>query len=202
MIEAKKTKNIGSIRLGGQEYDIFIAKSEEQKKQGLQNFKSLPSDEGMLFVINESNPVETFFHMHNVPFPLDLIFLDDELKVLDVKRGNPEDDRIEGIASYVLEVNADSGIKKGEEAELDDDESHKYVMKVLNQKGECQMPLEGGERIVSRKETVVLIKKALKANTSKEDKDYKALGKYIFKVLKGQDSREPEYVSAPDKKED
>lgn len=202
MIEAKKTKNIGSIKLGGQEYDIFIAKSEEQKKQGLQNFKSLPSDEGMLFVINESNPVETFFHMHNVPFPLDLIFLDDELKVLDVKRGNPEDDRIEGIASYVLEVNADSGIKKGEEAELDDDESHKYVMKVLNQKGECQMPLEGGERIVSRKETVVLIKKALKANTSKEDKDYKALGKYIFKVLKGQDSREPEYVSAPDKKED
>ena len=195
MIEAKKTKNIGSIKLGGQEYDIFIAKSEEQKKQGLQNFKSLPSDEGMLFVINESNPVETFFHMHNVPFPLDLIFLDDELKVLDVKRGNPEDDRIEGIASYVLEVNADSGIKKGEEAELDDDESHKYVMKVLNQKGECQMPLEGGERIVSRKETVVLIKKALKANTSKEDKDYKALGKYIFKVLKGQDSREPEYVS-------
>lgn len=158
MIEAKKTKNIGSIKLGGQEYDIFIAKSEEQKKQGLQNFKSLPSDEGMLFVINESNPVETFFHMHNVPFPLDLIFLDDELKVLDVKRGNPEDDRIEGIASYVLEVNADSGIKKGEEAELDDDESHKYVMKVLNQKGECQMPLEGGERIVSRKETVVLIK--------------------------------------------
>jgi len=47
------------------------------------------------------------------------------------------------------------------------------------------MPLEGGERIVSRKETKILIKKALKANASKEDKDYKALGKYIFKVLKG-----------------
>jgi len=47
------------------------------------------------------------------------------------------------------------------------------------------MHLEGGERIVSRKETKILIKKALKANNSKEDKDYKALGKYIFKVLKG-----------------
>ena len=90
MIEAKKTKNIGTIKLGGQEYDIFIAKSEEQKRQGLQNFKSLPTDEGMLFVINESNPVETLFHMHNVPFPLDLVFMDDEFKVLDVKRGNPE----------------------------------------------------------------------------------------------------------------
>jgi hypothetical protein len=47
------------------------------------------------------------------------------------------------------------------------------------------MHLEGGERIVSRRETVILIKKALKAANSKEDKDYKALGKYIFKVLKG-----------------
>ena len=202
MLEAKKTKNIGSIKIVGQEYDIYIAKSEEQKKQGLQNFKSLPSDEGMLFVINEENPVETFFHMHNVPFPLDLIFMDDEFKVLDVKRGNPEDDRIEGKASYVLEINADSGVKEGDEAELDDDESHNYVMKVLSPDGTTQMNLEGGERIVSRRETLVLIKKALKANESKEDKDYKALGKYIFKVLKGQDSRKPEYVSAPEKKED
>ena len=45
-------------------------------------------------------------------------------------------------------------------------------------------------------------KKALKANESKEDKDYKALGKYIFKVLKGQDTREPEYVDAPEKKKE
>jgi hypothetical protein len=156
----------------------------------------------MLFVINEENPVETFFHMHNVPFPLDLIFMDDEFKVLDVKRGNPEDDRIEGKASYVLEINANSGVKEGDEAELDDDESHNYVMKVLSPDGTTQMNLEGGERIVSRRETLVLIKKALKANESKEDKDYKALGKYIFKVLKGQDSRKPEYVSAPEKKED
>jgi len=29
MIEAKKTKNIGSIKIGGQEYDVLLAKSEE-----------------------------------------------------------------------------------------------------------------------------------------------------------------------------
>ena len=200
-MEARKSKNIGTIKLGGQEYDIFIAKSEAAKQQGLQHFKSLPKDEGMLFVINESNPVETFFHMHNVPFPLDMIFMDDEFKVLDVKRGNPEDDKIEGIASYVLEVNADSGIKPGDEADLEDDDED-YVMKVLGPDGEAQMLLEGGERIVSRRETKILIKKALKAAESKEDKDYKALGKYIFKVLKGQNTREPEYVDAPEKKEE
>ena len=202
MIEARKHKNIGSIKFGNDEYDIYIAKSEEQKAKGLQNVESLPKDQGMLFVINESNPIDTFFHMHNVPFPLDLIFMDDEFKVLDVKRGNPEDDKIEGKASYVLEINADSGIKKGDEAELDEDDSHKYVMKVLDQSGKAQFMLEGGERIVSRRETVVLIKKALKARASKEDKDFKALGKYMFKVLKGQDSRKPEYVNAPDRKED
>ena len=65
-----------------------------------------------------------------------------------------------------------------------------------------QMALKGGERIVSRRETLVLIKKALKADESKEDKDYKALGKYIFKVFKGQDTRKPEYVNAPEKKEE
>ena len=43
-MEARKSKNIGTIKLGGQEYDIFIAKSEEQKQRGLQNFKSLPKD--------------------------------------------------------------------------------------------------------------------------------------------------------------
>ncbi len=101
----------------------------------------------------------------------------------------------------MLEVNADSGIKIGDEADLDDDDED-FVMKVLSPDGTVQMHLEGGERIVSRKETKVLIKKALKAAESKEDKDYKALGKYIFKVLKGQDSREPEYVNAPEKKEE
>ena len=91
----------------------------------------------MLFVINESEPEETNFHMHNVPFPLDMIFMDDDFKVLDVKRGNPEDDSIKGIASYVLEVNIDSGIKPGDKADdIDDDDSHEYVMKVLNQDGE------------------------------------------------------------------
>ena len=200
-MNARQSKNIGTIKLGGQEYDIFIAKSQEQKEKGLQHFKSLPKDEGMLFVINESNPVETFFHMHNVPFPLDMIFMDDEFKVLDVKRGNPEDDKIEGIASYVLEVNADSGIKVGDEADIEDDDED-YVMKVLSPDGTVQMHLEGGERIVSRRETVILIKKALKAAESKEDKDYKALGKYIFKVLKGQNERPAEYVDAPEKKED
>lgn len=200
MIEAKKTKNIGSFTINGQEYDVFIAKTEEQKKNGLQGFESLPKDEGMLFVINESNPIETFFHMHNVSMPLDIIFMDDDFKVLDVKRGNPEDDKIEGVASYVLEVNANSGIKKDDEGDLEDEDSN-YVMHMLAPDGSVQFSLVGGERIFSRKSTKSFIRKALKAENSNEDKDYKALGKAIFKELYAQDHRKPEYVQQPSKNE-
>ena len=73
-------------------------------------------------------------------------------------------------------------------------------MKVLAPDGSDQYELWGGERIFSRKNTRILLKKAKKANETKDDKDYKALGKYMFKVLKGQDSREPEYVDAPESK--
>ena len=73
-------------------------------------------------------------------------------------------------------------------------------MKVLAPDGSTQMELYGGERIVSRRETKIILRKAKKANDSKNDKDYKSLGKYIFKVFKKQDNREPEYVNSPTSK--
>lgn len=201
-ISGSNGKNIGVITINGQEYDIYIAKSEKQKQKGLQGFNSLPLDEGMLFVLNEKEPTESWFHMKNVGMPLDLVFMDEDFKVLSVKQGKPNDPTpIEGIGAYVLEVNAGSNIKEGDEADLEDDETNEYVMKVLGTSGEPQGHLFGGERIVSRKETKVLIRKALKAYTSKEDKDYKALGKYMFKVLKGQNERPAEYVESPKNKE-
>lgn len=196
MIQAKKS-NIAKLTINGEEYDVYLAKSEEQKKRGLQGVLKLDKDEGMLFFINEAEPVETIFHTQNMHFPIDMLFLDDEFNILDIKTEEPGKESIKGIASYVLELAANSGITKNSEIDLDDEEDDEYVMKVLNQDGSQQMGLYGGERIVSRRETVILIKKAIKANRTKEDKDYKALGKYIFKVLKGQDSRKPEYVEAP-----
>lgn len=200
-IDGKKISNIGTFSIGGNEYDIYIAKTKEQKEKGLQFFKELPKDEGMLFTNFEDD--SPWFHMKNVGIDLDLIGLDDEMKVIKVIRGKADDPtplQFKGV-TYVLEVNADSGIKEGEEGEIDDEDTHKYVMKVLDPNGNSQGLLYGNERIVSRRETLVLIKKALKAYESKEDKDYKALGKYIFKVLKGQDSRDPEYVASPKGKE-
>lgn len=202
MIQAKKSSNFGKLTINGEEYDIYIAKSKEQKERGLRGVLNLNKDEGMFFIIDENEPQETIFNTIGMNFPIDMLFLDDEFNILDIKRAQaPGKDQIKGIASYVVELAANSGISENADIDLDDEESHKYTMAILGSDNKPQAWLESGERIVSRRETLVLIKKALKAYESKEDKDYKALGKYIFKVLKGQDSRDPEYVASPKEKE-
>ena len=74
------------------------------------------------------------------------------------------------------------GIKEGDELEIEDDGP---IMKVLAQDGTSQMALFGGERIFSRKNTVVLIRKAKKADKTKSENDLRALGRYMFKCIKG-----------------
>ena len=186
------------IKIHNKEYKVKEATSSEEKAKGLQGIDKLPEDEGMLFYFDPPQDVQ--FWMKDVSIPLDIVFIDDDEEVIKVQEGIPNDETfIEAPdVAYVLEVNANSGIQIGDELELDDEEEDKGpVMKVLAQDGSDQYALWGGERIFSRKNTKILIKKAKKANSTQDIKDYKALGKYIFKCIKIQDTRDPEYVQAP-----
>lgn len=186
------------IKIHNKEYKVKEATSSEEKAKGLQGVNNLPEDEGMLFYFDPPQDVQ--FWMKDVSIPLDIVFIDDDEEVIKVQEGIPNDETfIEAPdVAYVLEVNANSGIQVGDELELDDEEEDKGpVMKVLAQDGSDQYALWGGERIFSRKNTKILIKKAKKANSTQDIKDYKALGKYIFKCIKIQDTRDPEYVQAP-----
>lgn len=186
------------IKIHNKEYKVKEATTPEEKAKGLQGIDKLPEDEGMLFYFDPPQDVQ--FWMKDVNIPLDIVFIDDDEEVIKVQEGIPNDETfIEAPdVAYVLEVNANSGIQVGDELELDDEEEDKGpVMKVLAQDGSDQYALWGGERIFSRKNTKILIKKAKKANSTQDIKDYKALGKYIFKCIKIQDTRDPEYVSAP-----
>lgn len=189
-----------NIKIGGKEYKVKEATSNEEKAKGLQGVKELPEDEGMIFYFDPPEDVQ--FWMKDVEIPLDIVFIDEDQEVIKVQEGIPGDETMieaPGVA-YVLEVNANSGIQVGEELNLEEDNKGP-VMKVLAQDGSDQYELWGGERIFSRRNTKVLIKKAKKANATQEDRDYKALGKYIFKCIKTQDTRDPEYVPAPEKKD-
>ena len=191
------------INIGDKTYKCQVAKNEEDRRKGLQGIEHLPIDEGMLFVWEDEATREMW--MKDTKIPLDQIAINDDDEVVLVYTAQPEDETLVPFmnAKYILEVNAESGIVEGDEFEIDDsDDLNKYVMKVLAPDGSTQMYLQGGERIVSRKETRTLIKKAKKAYANKGgdyDRYCKSLGKYMFKILKGQDSREPEYVQVPDK---
>lgn len=137
--------------------------------------------------------------MKDTDIPLDIIFIDEDLEVISIYQGNPNDDTIaeEDNVLLVLEVNQGSGISEGDELDIEDDDEVP-TMKVIAPDGSTQMELEGGERIFSRKNTKTLIRMAKRASKSKSDKDYKALGKKMFEYLKQQDQREPEYVEKKD----
>lgn len=193
------------INIGNKSYICDLLKSEKDKRQGLMNVDYLPPDRGALFVWDDEDTREMW--MKDTKIPLDQIAINDDDEVVLVYKAQPEDETLVPFMNtkYILEVNQDSGIVEGDDFEIDDSEDYdKYVMKVLAPDGTTQMYLQGGERIVSRKETRTLIKKAKKAYENK-DKDYdkycKSLGKYIFKVLKGQNTRPPEYVEVPEGKD-
>lgn len=191
------------IEIGDKKYKVQIARTEEEKEKGLQGVTSLSEDEGMLFIYDE--PQTVGFWMDSTEIPLDIIFINDDEEVISIYQGEPNSKTIaeEDNVKYVLEVNQGSGIKPGDELDFDeeDDEDKEYTMSVIGPDGQPQYFLKGGERIVSRRETKVLIRKAKKAAKNKGNDKYnnccKSLGKYIFKVLDNQDSRSPEYVDQP-----
>lgn len=194
------------VDIGDKSYICDLLESEEDKRKGLMNIDYLPPDRGALFVWDDEDTREMW--MKDTKIPLDQIAINDDDEVVLVYKAQPEDETLVPFmnAKYILEVNQDSGIVEGDDFEIDDSEDlDKYVMKVLAPDGSTQMYLQGGERIVSRKETKTLIRKAKRAYENR-DKDYekhcKALGKYIFKVIKGQNTRPPEYVEVPEEKEE
>ncbi len=88
--------------------DIEIADNEYQIQTGLMYRKSMQDDQGMLFIFPEE--ATRSFYMKNTEFPLDIIFIDSNNKVVSIQKNaqplNESSLSSEGPAQYVLEVNA------------------------------------------------------------------------------------------------
>ena len=188
------------VTVEDKEYNVKVAKSDEDKIRGLQGVKNLPEDEGMLFIYDE--PQTVGFWMVDTDIPLDIIFINDDEEVISVYQGEPNDRTIaeEDNVKYVLEVNQGSGIQEGDDVDIEDDEESldSSKMLVIGPDGNTQMTLEGGERIFRRSFTKQIVEWSKKAYSEKDEerrtKIYKRLGKKMFKELDAQDNRKPEYV--------
>lgn len=195
------------VNIGDKTFRCEFAQSSEDRHKGLSKREYLAPDEGMLFDFSDYDEVPEMY-MKDTTIPLDMIGIDDDDNVIQIYTPKPESEDLMPFPNckYILEVNAESGIKVGDDFEIDDsDDLDKYTMKVLAPDGTAQALLQGGERIFSRISTRKIIGRAKKAFAHKDnkelyEKDCKKLGKYVFKELYAQDHRDPQFVTLPETK--
>lgn len=194
-----------TIIIGNKSFDVEIADTPEKRRIGLSKATELSEDEGMLFVFDEVQE-EVSFTMVETNIDLDIVFIDEEGTVINVEHAKARDPEPfeENDVKYVLEVSYRSGVKAGDDFEIEEDDytdeekEDLQRMLVLDSQGNVQAKIEGGSRIFSRKSTKRMIKAALRAYKSDSDLDYRKVGRIVLKELDAQDGREKQYTQLPD----
>lgn len=115
----------GSLVINDHRVSVVRADSSSEREQGLSGRESLGENDGMLFVFDSPSPY--CFWMKDMKFPIDMIWLDANKKVVSVRsnvtpESYPETFCPNQDAVYVLEVNAGKaeawGVKAGERAQF------------------------------------------------------------------------------------
>ena len=119
------------VRIGEATYVVDLAVLPEEHQQGLSGRESMDRETGMLFVFEDEKPL--YFWMKEMHFPLDIIWIDAECRLLEVaadvptpppNASNEEIPRVQSPspARYVLELNAGeaarSGLRPGDTVEF------------------------------------------------------------------------------------
>ena len=75
------------VVIGGKSFRIEVARTSEQKREGLMNRKSLGQREGMIFVYETDQHLA--FWMKNTTIPLTLVFLSKEGQITQIEQLKP-----------------------------------------------------------------------------------------------------------------
>src|SRR3989338_6034474 len=103
------------VKIGDQRIIVEVADDNAERAIGLMSRTSLEDNYGMIFVFPEEN--EVTFWMKNTLIPLDMIFISEDFKILDIKTAEPCKENTCQLygpvknVKYVLEVNAGFAIR-------------------------------------------------------------------------------------------
>jgi uncharacterized membrane protein (UPF0127 family) len=100
---------LAHVLIGNKNISVEIARSEEERQTGLANRSFLGAEEGMFFVFDSDSKYS--FWMKDTLIPLDIIWIDSDFTIVDVKENVkpesfPEVFEPSSPARYVLEVNS------------------------------------------------------------------------------------------------
>jgi len=104
--------SLARITINGNVFHAEVADTDESRRIGLMYRKSLPERQGMLFIFDQ--PEIQYFWMRNTYIPLDIIFIDDQLRIINISTMPPlTDEACQSTrpALYVLELQAGSAKK-------------------------------------------------------------------------------------------
>ncbi len=93
------------ILIKGKKYTLVVSDTADKKRIGLSQVTKLPRYHGMLFVYN--TPVNNAFTMEKTAIPLTIIFLDNNMNILEVFKCRPfqkKTVRPKSDYSYVIEI--------------------------------------------------------------------------------------------------
>ena len=115
------------LDFGGAILNVDVCDTELQRQKGLMGVKQMPSDCGMLFVMETASSAS--FWMKNTLIPLDVAFLDEGMRVIQVSSMEPHTGKAacKGPVKYVIETNkgwcARNGVSPGTEVKMSNEMS-------------------------------------------------------------------------------
>lgn len=123
--ELTSVNNIKYVKISGVSIKVDLAITEKEKGRGLSFRNNLKSDEGMLFIFTK--PSLYSFWMKDMNFPIDIIWISEDLRVVYIKKNAmpssyPESFAPTRGAKYILEVlglfSEKNNLKEGDKVEF------------------------------------------------------------------------------------
>jgi uncharacterized membrane protein (UPF0127 family) len=119
---AQPGKDPGFVKIAGGVLSVEFARTDEQRAMGLMFRDFLATNAGMVFVFDP--PSTPAFYMKNTRVPLDILFVDGTMTVVDIQQMEPFDEkdlhRPPSAVRYAIEANrgwsALHGVKVGDRA--------------------------------------------------------------------------------------